>query len=403
MKDQRSTHLEPKEMNTFTLKNHKKEKKRNMFPTMATVYLKKLAFLICILPFILHSHMSTAQNVVKGGYWFYGIGYPASNINSTLFTHLFCAFADVNPNSYQVTIPSSNQAQFSSFTQTVQQKNPSVKTLLSIGGGGANSSIFSAMASQASTRKSFIDSSIKLARSNNFHGLDLDWEYPSTPTEMSNFGSLLTEWKKAVANESSTSGKQALLLSAAVFRSSNYYSLNYPINAVSSSLDWLNVMAYDFYGPLWFPNKTAPPSALYSVNNSVSGDAGIRDWIQSGLSPKKLVLGLPLYGYTWLLINSNNNGLFVPANGSAISGDGSMGYNQIRTFISQNSAKTVYNPTYVTDYCYSGTTWIGYDDTQSVTAKVTYIKQKTLLGYFFWQVASDSNWLLSKTAYQTLG
>jgi chitinase len=33
-----------------------------------------------------------------------------------------------------------------------------------------------------------------VARSNNFHGLDLDWEYPSTKEEMTNFGSLLNEW-----------------------------------------------------------------------------------------------------------------------------------------------------------------------------------------------------------------
>ncbi|KAJ1379776.1 Glycoside hydrolase family 18, catalytic domain [Sesbania bispinosa] len=100
------------------------------------------------------------------------------------------------------------------FNKRTLQLKPSY---LYIGGGGANPSTFSTMARQANTRKSFIDSSIKLARSNNFHGLDLDWEYPSTSADMANFGSLLTEWKTAVANESSTSGKTALLLSAAVF------------------------------------------------------------------------------------------------------------------------------------------------------------------------------------------
>ncbi|KAJ7979635.1 Chitotriosidase-1 [Quillaja saponaria] len=366
-------------------------------------YPKTLSFLISTLLFIHQLHFSAAQTVVKGGYWFPGSGLAVSSINSSLFTHLFCAFADLDSTTYKVTISSSNSAQFSTFTQTVQQKNPSVKTLLSIGGGSANPTTFSSMASQSSTRKSFIDSSIQLARANNFHGLDLDWEYPSTATDMTNFGALLNEWRAAVANESKTSGKTALLLSAAVFRSSDYYSVNYPIQAISNSLDWVNVMAYDFYGPGWAPSMTAPPAALYNPPTQISGDAGITSWVQSGLAAKKLALGLPFYGWAWRLLNANNHGLWAPANGSGIAGDGSIGYNQIKNFISQNGAQTVYNSTVVTNYCYSGTTWIGYDDTQSVSTKVTYAKGKGLLGYFAWHVGADNNWALSQAAFGAWG
>ncbi|KAF3452985.1 hypothetical protein FNV43_RR03418 [Rhamnella rubrinervis] len=355
--------------------------------------------------FLASFHNCAGQTAnVKGVYWFPGSDFAVSSIDSTLFTHIFCAFADLNPTNYQVTISSSNQAQFSTFTQTVQQKNPNVKTLLSIGGGGANTDAFAAMASQASRRKSFIDSSISLARSNNFHGLDLDWEYPDTAANYNNFGTLLTEWRAAVAAESRTSGKVALLLTAAVFRSWNYYSLKYPVQAISNSLDWINAMTYDYYGPGWSPSSTGPPAALYSgASGQINGDAGIRDWIQSGLSAKKIVLGLPFYGYAWRLVNANNHGLFAPANGAAISADGSIGYRQIRNFISQNAATAVHNGSVVTDYTYSGTTWIGYDDTQSVSTKVTYAKSKGLLGYFAWHVGADSNWALSQTASRAWG
>jgi chitinase len=64
---------------------------------------------------------------------------------------------------------------------------------------------------------------------------------------MTNFGSLLNEWRVAVTAESKSSGKAPLLLFAAVFYSSDYYSLIYPIQAISNSLDWLNVTAYDLY------------------------------------------------------------------------------------------------------------------------------------------------------------
>lgn len=273
---------------------------------------------------------------------------------------------------------------------------------MSIGGGGDEKirENFAAMASQPNNRKTFIDSCIKLARSNNFHGLDIDWEYPSKPTEMANFGTLITELRSAIANEAITFGKNALLFTAAVFRSSNYYSLDYPLQAVSSSLDWINAMTYDFYGPgrTWFPNKTAPPAALYkSTENEISGDSGIQDWIRSGLSSKKIVIGLPFYGYAWRLLNPNEHGLFAPANGPAISEGGDVGYGKINSFISDNKATKVFDKSVVTDYCYAGTTWIGYDDTQSISTKVSYAKGKGLLGYFAWHVGADDNWGLSQT------
>ncbi|MED6223515.1 hypothetical protein PIB30_074647 [Stylosanthes scabra] len=94
--------------------------------------------------------------VVKGGYWYYDSGLDASAIDSSYFTHLFCAFADLASNTNKITLPSST---FSTFTQTVQKKNPSVKTLLSIGGGGGPTlaSKFSTMARQDSSCKTFID------------------------------------------------------------------------------------------------------------------------------------------------------------------------------------------------------------------------------------------------------
>jgi chitinase len=360
---------------------------------------KTLAYVLSAILFLLQLHFSAGQTtVVKAAYWFSGSGLTVSGIDSTLFTHLFCAFADLNPTTYKVTISSSNLPQFSTFTQTVQQKNPSVKTLLSIGGGNSSPSSFASMASQNSSRKSFIDSSIQLARNYSFHGLDLDWEYPSSATEMTNLGLLLTEWRAAIAKDSTTTGKTALLLSAAFFYNSNYYTVNYPFQAISNSMDWINLMAYDFYGPGWSPNVTGPPAALYNPTSQVSGDTGVRNWIQAGVAAKKLVLGFPFYGYAWRLVNANNHGIFSPANGAAISSDGSITYSGIKDFITQNvtMARTLFNSTIVTDYCYSGTTWIGYDDTNSISTKVTYAKGKGLLGYFAWHVGADKNFTLSR-------
>ncbi|KAL2502514.1 Glycosyl hydrolase family protein with chitinase insertion domain [Forsythia ovata] len=360
----------------------------------------KILLLFSVLS-LLQFNLCIGQNV-KGGYWFPQSGFAASDIDSSLFTHLFCAFADLDPQTYQLTISSANNASFAQFTKTVVLKNPSVKTLLSIGGGSADKTVFSSMAAQSTSRKAFIDSSIKLARSYGFSGLDLDWEYPQAASDMVNLGSLLKEWRTAVAAEATTSGKVALTLTAAVYLAPTLNDLKYPVQSINSNLDWINVMAYDFYDPSWY-KFTNSHAALYDPSGQVSGSYGVGAWSQAGVNAKKLVLGLPFYGYAWRLVNANNHGLLAPASGPASADNGAMGYRQIKNFIAQNKAPIVYNSTIVTNYCYAGTTWIGYDDSQSINDKVLYAKQKGLLGYFAWHVGVDNNWALSQQAKQSWG
>ncbi|KAF7153709.1 hypothetical protein RHSIM_Rhsim01G0047000 [Rhododendron simsii] len=149
--------------------------------------------------------------------------------------------------------------------------------------------------------------------------------------------------------------------------------LNYPAQSISNSLDWINLMAYDFYDPSW-AKVTNSHAALYEPLGPIRGSYGVGSWIQAGVSPKKLVLGMPLYGYAWQLADTNNQGLLAPADGPVGSGNMAMRYGEILGFIAENKAATVYNGTIVSNYCYAGTTWIGYDGTQSISAKVSYIK-----------------------------
>ena len=95
--------------------------------------------------------------------------------------------------------------------------------------------------------------------------------------------------------------------------------------------------------------------------------------------------------------NANNNGILAPSTGGDTSvGGGTPSYQQNRGFISQKGAIVKYNANYVTNYCYSGTTWIAYDDLQTISVKVMYAENNGLLGYFTWNVVQDINWALSK-------
>ena len=294
----------------------------------------------------------------------------------------------------------------STFTDIVKRRNPSVVTLLSIWGGKGptglsilgervNSSMVSLMVRQPSYRKSFIESAMKTARLYGFHGLDLFWLWPNTESDMKNMGALLDELRAAVKLESRNSGKAPLILTMAVHYVPTLYSVSYHIEAIQRNLDWAHIPAYDYYLPSRV-NFTHAHAALYDPLSNVSTDFGIREWISKGFPASKLVLGLPYHGYAWTLVNPNHNGIGAPASGIAMTADGSMSYKYIKWFLRSYGATSMYNATYVVNYVTIGTTWIGFDDVQAIRAKISYAKEKKLLGYNVFQVSNDDNWALSQ-------
>ena len=77
----------------------------------------------------------------------------------------------------------------------LKNTNPSLKTLLAIGGWNMASAPFTRMVATASGRQEFATSTVKFLRDHNFDGLDLDWEYPanrgSPPGDRQKYGQLL--------------------------------------------------------------------------------------------------------------------------------------------------------------------------------------------------------------------
>ncbi|KAK0574803.1 hypothetical protein LWI29_029373 [Acer saccharum] len=97
------------------------------------------------------------------------------------------------------------------------------------------------------------------------------------------------------------SSRTPLILTAAVQYSPNLDSASFPIDSIQQYLNWVHVMAYDFYMPTW-SNFTGAQAALYDPSSTTNADYGIGTWINGGLSADKIVFSLPFYGYAWTLV-----------------------------------------------------------------------------------------------------
>ncbi|PRQ26909.1 putative chitinase [Rosa chinensis] len=347
-----------------------------------------------------HPDHAKPSKGIRAAYWPSFNSFPASSIQTSLFTHIYYAFLLPDPATFKLSITSDDQTKLPEFIGSLLNLTPPVKTLFSIGGGGSNATVFSEMASTKQSRQVFINSSIEVARKYGFQGVDLDWEFPANVVDMSNLALLYKQWRNSLDEEAKACGKPRLLLTSAVYYASEFQVYggprSYPAGAISKYLDWASPMCFDYHGS--WENFTGEHSALYDSKSNISTNYGIRSWIQAGVPAKKLVMGLPLYGKSWRLRDPKVNGVGAAAVGVGPGDDGILLYYQIVELNAQSNATVVFDKQTKSYYSYSGTTWIGYDDVRSVALKVRFAKSLGLGGYFFWALGQDKDWTLSQKA-----
>lgn len=200
-----------------------------------------------------------------------------------------------------------------------------------------------------------------------------------------------------VGRHSHTCGNLPTLIAAAVYYQTTFiYEQNqsYNTTAINSYLDWVNVMAYDYHGS--WESETGEHATLYDPSRpNLNTDYGVSNWLSSGLDATKLVMGLAFYGKSWVLSSLSNTGIGAPT--SSYYED--ITYSDIVTFNTNSSVVVVQDNTTVCMYSYNTASlvWIGYDSPTTIASKVQYAKNKSVGGYFAWNLAQDdSNWSLAK-------
>nr|XP_017523263.1 chitinase-3-like protein 1 [Manis javanica] len=312
-------------------------------------------------------------------------------IDPFLCTHVIYSFANISND--EIDTWEWNDVTLYDTLNTLKDRNPGLKTLLSVGGWNFGSQRFSDIASNSRRRRTFIKSVPPFLRTYGFDGLDLAWLYPGRRNKQ-HFTALVKEMKAEFAKEAQA-GAEQLLLSAAVSAGKVFIDSGYDIAQISRHLDFISLLTYDFHGA--WRQTTGHHSPLFRGQDHGSSDRfsntdyAVSYVLRLGAPAHKLVMGIPTFGRSFTLASSNT-GMGAPTSGPGLAGrftkeEGILAYYEICDFLRGAAVHRLLGQE--VPYATKGNQWVGYDDKESIKSKVQYLRSRQLAGAMVWALDLD--------------
>lgn len=332
-------------------------------------------------------------------------GFTPLKLAASKLTHINYAFADISSQHKLVMAnPTTDLKNFEDLRQ-LKKRNSQLKTLISVGGWDYSKN-FSNAAATAASRETFAQSCVDFIIAHGFDGVDMDWEFPvsgglpgnsNRPEDKQNFTKLLQAIRGKLDQQSKIDGRPYYLTIAGAAGSGFLNKID-PAS-VATLVDYIFIMGYDMHGPwdsyadlnapLYTPSEDSPQYKL-SVNDAV------RAYLNRGISASKLVLGMPFYGYKYTV--QSGGGLYSPFTSAS-----SVGYDKIvSTYLGSSEYEQLFHWEAMVPYLSSGSSFISYEDADSIAEKTRYAKSMGLAGVGAWELSHDKNAVLLSSAYHAL-
>jgi len=264
----------------------------------------------------------------------------------------------------------------------MKRRHRHLKLLLSIG-GWTYSAFFDPVVVNPNLRATFVATAVKLVEDYGLDGLDIDYEYPKNDDQAQGYLELIKELRIALDALEHRIGIGRFELSvAAPCGPDNYTKLH--LKQMDSFLDFWNLMAYDYAGS-WDSVANHQANVLGLTTNTATA---VQYYHENGQIPRhKLVIGIPLYGRSFL----SCNGPGTPFRGVG-QGSWEAGVYDYRS-LPLHGATVFHDRDLFAAYSYDPRKgeMITYDDTPTVQAKADWIIRNGLGGAMFWEISGDKD------------
>lgn len=307
-----------------------------------------------------------------------------------------------------------------SFNQLRQLKaaNPGLRAVISLG-GWTWSKNFSRAAATDEARKALVASCIDLYIKGNlpviegrggsgaaaglFDGVDIDWEWPATENglegngvdaknDAENLRLLLQEFREQLDAYGDSTGHSYSLSAFLPANPEDIEAGGWNDPRLFQYLDYGNIQGYDLWGT-WEPGITGHQGNLFddpedprSDGMRFSVDQAVSAYLDAGIDPAQLGLGLAAFGRGWA-------GVQTPEPWGAATGaapgreepgledyDAILGVGEEFTDTELGAA-----------WRFDGDKWWSYDNPETIRLKSQYIRDKGLGGGMWWDLAGNRN------------
>lgn len=274
----------------------------------------------------------------------------------------------------------------------VRAWNPDIKIVLSV--VPKEPDAFTVVSASEELRENVAKTCARLVSQDGFDGVDFDWEYPCvpsngmncTPEDRHNYTLLCEAAKRGM--ESVGGGSVSVAAGADL-----YYIDSIEPERMAEVLDYVCLMTYDL--KCGFHALSGHHTALYSSTGDVfrnSCDQALRLFESAGFPKEQLLMGAAFYSRKWEDVPDRYHGFLQL---TKTGGGYGPNYDKLADeYINKNGYVRYWDDEAKAPFLFNGSTFISYDDEESLAHKCAYVKREDIGGIFYWCHSGDTKGVL---------